>query len=157
MAPKVKATGIGKMHNGNWFAEYPEALREQLMDIPDGTYITATFTLPRKQKTLPQLGYYYSMVLPMIYMEARAKGWTKTIAAGTENEHDSPVTSNDMDTFLKEIYARAYNRTFTDKGNMSREEASDFIDNCINFGNGKFGCHIPPADPNWRNKENKNG
>ena len=144
--PKTVATSVGKVHDGVWVSQYPDVLAEQLRGIPDGTWLSVSYSKPGKQKTLPQLGYYYAVVLPIIWRQLADDGWTITIATGTDYEYERVITHDEADAFLKRQFAQSKKRR------MSRDELSDFLERCIAFGNGKLKCKIPPADPAWRDK-----
>lgn len=109
---------------------------KQLASIKEGDWVTTEHKKPRKPKTLPQMGYYYAVVLPVILNGMLDLGWTYTITVQGTNM-DFPMTQEMADLWLKNAFAKGKN-----KADMSCEEATDFIDQCINSGP-NFNVNIP--------------
>jgi len=110
---------------------------KQIASIKEGDWVTTTYKKPRKPKTLPQLGYYYAVVRPIILQGMLRLGWTYTITV-QGIEMSFPMTAEMAHLWLK--------NAFGPKGSMadwSCEEASDFLDQCINSGP-YFEVDIPP-------------
>ena len=118
-------------------------LKKELEDLPNGRY-RLTIEKWRKNKSLPQLGYYYACVLPMFHSAALAQGWEFT-------------SLDELDVYLKSQFA---NREIINKHtgeiievpelkrDMTTTEFSTFVnqvrDHCSEF----LGVYIPEPETN---------
>ena len=84
---KIITSTIGVVRNGIVFPKWPEVLREQLMDIPDGTEVAIDYRKPGKEQTGEQRGYYRGGVVPIIYQTLVSQGLTTNVAWGTDCVH----------------------------------------------------------------------
>ncbi len=103
-----------------------------------------------KPKSLEQLGYYYAVILPQaVEAFAENEDYSLLIKVG-DKEIEVELTLENMDNFLKLRYA-AMTGEFVNKAEMNMAECSAFEDFCIKWLATWLNCHVPPADPNWRN------
>ena len=118
-------------------------LKQELTELPVGRY-RITIDKWRKNKSLPQLGYYYACVLPMFHRAALDMGW------------EFP-SIDDLDFWLKSQFANKelINKNTGEiieipalKREMTTTEFSTFVnqvrDHCAEF----LGVHIPDPETN---------
>ncbi len=127
-------------------------LKEELETIPEGRY-RMTIEKWKKNKSLPQLGYYYACCLPMFLKAAIDAGWELT-------------SIDEADAWLKSIFA---NRELINKYSgevisipalkrqMTTTEFSTFINQVRDHAAEFLGCYIPePSEQikiNYQNNE----
>jgi hypothetical protein len=116
-------------------------LKEELSNLPNGKY-RLTIEKYRKNKSLPQLGYYYACVLPIFHRAALDAGWEF-------------ASIDELDIYLKSQFA---NRELINKNtgevieipalkrDMTTTEFSTYVnqvrDHCAEF----LGVHIPDPE-----------
>ena len=120
------------------FGDYSDNHKKRIIDFIDNLLISdkkeyAVSVKPYKEnKTLDQLGYYFSAVVPVCAM------W-------------QGLTKSDADIFLKEKCAKpriieVMNEVFEVRASIAKmkvDEMSKYIDDCINFL-GSHGEYVPP-------------
>ena len=119
--------------------------KKEVAELPEGRY-RLTIEKWRKNKSLPQLGYYYACVLPMFHRAALDAGW------------EFP-SLDDLDFWLKSQFAnRELINKYTGevievpalKREMTTTEFSTFVnqvrDNCAEF----LGVNIPDPETNLK-------
>ena len=104
-----------------------------------------------KPKSLEQLGYYYGVILPQAFDAFKSSGEMDIALTFKDKEVKLPLTRESVDLFLKTNYG-GWKGEYKDKGEMSMAECSAFEDWCILWLAKWMNCHIPPADPNWRER-----
>lgn len=136
----------GKFH---WY--HKGVLNSYCLGQPDGNYC-AELSKSVHPKTLPQMAYYYAVIVPTALRQMKEDGnGTKTVRVG-DRVKELPLDKDDIDDMLKDVCATK------GKSRMSIEEASEFIERCIRWCAQYLCCVIPPADKDWmRTKENDNG
>lgn len=142
----IKIQYIGLKQKGNSFRVVSkENFKKELDLLPDGRY-RVTVDKYRKNKSNPQLGYYYACVIPLSWKLLLDAGWKFTSA-------------EQVDAFWKKLYANTelINETTGEimsipalKRDMSTVELSTFTDeikkHCAEYLNG----YIP--DPEEQTK-----
>ena len=112
---------------------------------PDGSQ-SATFSKSVAPKTLPQMAYYYAVIVPAALKEMIAAGndtYRVEVGGGTK---EFKTDKEMVDKILKDACH------VKSKGRMSIEEASEFIDRCIRWCARYLGCVIPDPDKDWKGK-----
>jgi hypothetical protein len=138
----MKVKFYGTIKDGTYTRTHPEIFDAYCLGQPDGEYCDE-FSKAVAPKTLAQLAYYYAVIIPTALSQMQEDGnGTKTIKVGSR-EKLLPLDKDDIDKILKDACATK------DKGRMSMEEASEFIERCILWCATWLGCVIPPADKNW--------
>ena len=105
----------------------------------------------RKQKSAEQLGYYYGVILPIALKSFQEDGDTQLIVFIKGNKITLPCNKDAVDMTLKLRYAESTGG-YMGKAEMSMAECSAFEDWVIRWLVQWMDCHIPPSDPNWRDK-----
>lgn len=112
-------------------------------------YLTATKI--GKLKSPEELAYYYAVILPYAFEAFKESGeFTKTVSARGKT-YELPLDMQSADAFLKFRYGK-WKGEYKDKGDMTMAECAAFMDFCILWLAEYYHCHIPPADPNWRER-----
>ena len=102
-------------------------------------------------KTIPQLAYYYAVILPTGF-EAMAENDKVCLEFSVGDKTAKiPLTLDSVDLFFKARYAE-YRGVYLDKAEMSKEQCADFEDFVIQWLATWLNCHVPPADLNWRDR-----
>lgn len=131
----------------------PEVYRAYVKGLKDGDY-AITINKPAKPKTIPQLGYYYAVILPTVFDEMLSQGNDTITVVINDELFNFPLTKRNIDTYLlKPKCARVREGHHIDKSDMTIDEAMMFIDNCIRWAAEYLGCVIPDPDPNWKFKQ----
>jgi hypothetical protein len=86
-------------------------------------------------KTKQQLGYYYAVVLPAIIKEMNELGWY--------DDDGMPFDIDSADIEVKKICARLDGGQIMDKRDMTKEDASIFLDKVIKWATVKLHAYIP--------------
>ncbi len=117
------------------FPEYSFRMRlAYLAKFKEGTKVTETINKEYLPKSLEQLAYYFVAVLPTVH---------KQLVADGHEVYGVPISEDMTDKILKEKCAR-FDGKVVNKADMSLEQASTFITNCINWANEMLNCQIPP-------------
>jgi hypothetical protein len=137
-----KITYIGIKQAGKAFHIINQKmLRDDLSKLSNGKY-RLIIEKYRKDKSLPQLGYYYACVLPMFLKAAIDAGWELT-------------SVEEADAWLKSMFA---NRELINKHtgqvievpalkrNMTTTEFSTFINQVRDHAAEFLGCYIPEPE-----------
>lgn len=118
-----------------------DRFKNELNQLPEGRY-RMTVDKWRKDKSLPQLGYYYACVLPM--------SWDLLTSAGWEF-----ASLDEVDAFWKDLYANKeiVNRNTGEvisvpalKRHMTTTEFSTFVDAVRNHCAEFLGGYIPEPE-----------
>lgn len=129
---------IIQIYNHEIVHVYPGILKNHLSQYKDATFLSMKLTKPRKPKTNKQLGYYYAVILPIILDGMLELGWTYSVTVqGVVMEFK--MTLEKADLWLKYTLAKGKNKT-----DMSCEEATAFIEECLHCGSVNFDRNIPP-------------
>ena len=138
----MKTTFYGTIKDGIYTRTHPEIFDAYCLGQADGEY-SEDFQKTVSPKTLAQLAYYYAVIIPTALRQMKEDGnGTKTIRVGNR-EKLMPLDKDDIDDMLKDACATK------NKGRMSIEEASEFIERCILWCATWLHCVIPPADKDW--------
>lgn len=109
-------------------------LRSRLEEL-DGQWVRVTLEPVAKQhKTLKQLGYYFAVILPAVHRELLRQGYD---CMGV------PITQSQADEIIKHYCGRIDGNEIILKRNMSKEQATRFIDNCIRWSAEVLNIAIP--------------
>jgi hypothetical protein len=125
-------TAIVKDGKFLWLGQSKEVLVEYLRKLEGKTVSVMIDDV--EPKTQNQLGYYYGVCLPLIRSFL------------IENGHDVmgvPATIEYTDYIVKHFCARLDGKKITLKRNMSKDKASQFITNVIQWA-GTLSVYIPP-------------
>lgn len=106
-----------------------ELLTNKLAKL-DGQWVTVDVRPIAKPKTLEQMGYYYAVILPTVHSQLVSEGYD---CMGV------PISLDQADKILKHYCAKECKL----KRHMTKEQASEFIDNCIRWAAVTLGCSIP--------------
>ena len=143
-----KVTFYGYNEKGKYYWHHQGVFDSYWQGQPDGNY-SGTFGKSVAPKTLPQMAYYHSVVVPAALKAIIAAGndtYKVEVGGGVK---EFPIDEDMTDKILKgACHVKS-------KGRMNIEEASEFIDRCIMWCARYLGCVIPPADKNWRDKGNE--
>ncbi len=120
----------------------------------DGIWFNVRIVRAMAPKTLEQLGYYYAVVLPTIRTELINQGHTMNVF-GVEVAIDKDQTDKLIKYFCARLDEEGNlmihdpvnhpNRKILRKRKMSKLQASQLIDNAIQWANGVLQCQIPEA------------
>lgn len=114
-------------------------------------WLKLTFKVVRQPKTLEQLGYYYTAVLPTVRHQLVEDGHTMTFM-GTE----IPIDKDETDKIIKHfcsrlapdgsvrLYQENPRGEILEKRHMTKMQAMMFLNNCIFWAKETLGCEIPP-------------
>lgn len=139
---KLSFIGI-KEDNKPFRVVHAVLLKEELDRLPKGSYRLTVEKL-RKNKSLPQLGYYYACVLPMIFSAAVDAGWEL-------------ATKEECDIWLKSMFAGKdlINKHTGQilsvpalKRNMSSMEMATFTNQVRDWSSQYLGTYIPDPEEN---------
>lgn len=118
----------------------------------EGTVGYATFHKEGKSKSPEQLGYYYGKILPMAVEVFQGNGEIDVTIKVKTKTVILPMSKESVDLFLKKNYG-GWKGEFKHKGDMNMAECSAFEDWAILWLAKWLDCHVPPADTNWRQKQ----
>ena len=104
-----------------------------------------------KPKSSEQLGYYYAVILPTATKAFQDDDDTELIIFIKDKQIVLPCNKKTVDVLLKLRYAEKTGK-YVDKGEMDMAECSAFEDWVIRWLAKYMNCHIPLADPNWRDR-----
>ena len=120
--------------------------------MADGEYIVS-IQKATKEKTIPQMAYYYAVILPTVLREMEQQGHDSITIVSDGEIVNLPLTSENIDLYiLKPRCARVRDGQLITKTFMTIEEASMFIENCLLWAAESLGCVIPDANPEWFKK-----
>lgn|SRR5574343_1976183 len=138
----MKLQAIGIREGDKPFRTVNHALfREQLDKLPQGRY-RITVEKMRKNKTCPQLGYYFAGVLPLFLQHLIDAGWEFT-------------SIEEVDNFAKSMFAKkdVINRNTGEivtmpalKRDMSTVELNTLIESIRNWDAEYLGGYIPDPE-----------
>lgn len=101
-------------------------------------------------KTLPQLAYYYAVILPTAYKQMVDDGNDTLIIEIAGQKKEIPLTEDIVDKMFKHTWAKHVGEDKVFKSKMTKEQCSQFMDYIIRWCALHLGCVIPEADENWR-------
>lgn len=107
-----------------------ELLANRLSKL-DGQWVTVEIKPVAKPKTLEQMGYYFAVILPTVHSQLVSDG---------HEVMGVPITQDQADRILKHYCAPQESKL---KRRMTKEQAGQFIDNCIRWAAMTLGCSIP--------------
>lgn len=102
-----------------------------------------------KPKSCEQLGYYYAVILPIVFDAFKDSGDVDIEIHVKDKKLALPLTADSVDWFLKLNYAQ-YNDEYKDKADMNKAECAAFEDWVIRWLAKWMNVHVPPADTNWK-------
>jgi hypothetical protein len=140
----------GKIKDHKWALNRAQVFDAYVAGQDDGNYYLTLHKRKGPPKTLPQMAYYYAVIVPTALKQMIADGNKNYVVKVGDKFAEVPLTKDIVDTVLKSRCAKFDGETVTDKANMSKEEASDFIDRVIRWCARYLHCVIPDPDPNWR-------
>lgn len=146
--PKPIASTMVRVLHGNAVCQYPQILREQLLGLPEGQWLSVQYFKPAKGHTDPQRAYYYAVIIPLVWQDFLSKGITETVGHGTAFEYEQDITQEKTHEILTRQLSDGMSLS-----RMNREELSDYLDRCIQFAAKTLGVTIPPPTK----KESKDG
>lgn len=126
-------------------------IADLLSKWPEGTKGYITFHKEGKLKSSEQLGYYYALILPAAFRAFKESGDVVLSLWFKDRKVDLELTSANVDLFLKLRYAD-YSGVYMDKADMTMAHCAAYEDFCIRWLAQWMNVHIPPADPDWREK-----
>ncbi len=128
--------GRFRLNRNNVFKAYAKGLR-------DGAYYFKLYKLKGEPKTLPQLAYYYAVIIPTVFKQMTDDGNdTFTVNIAGRNK-EIPLTMDVVNDILKLSCAKFDGKNVTNKADMTKEEASEFITDCIRWAARYLHCVIP--------------
>jgi len=143
----MKVTFYGEITKGVFGLHHREVFEAYCLGAKDGNY-SFTLTKTVHPKTLAQLAYYYAVIVPTALAQMRADGNDTYVVKIGDREKELPIDEDVVDTILKQACL------VKSKAQMSKDEASEFIDKCIMWCARYLGCVIPNPDKNWKDKDN---
>jgi len=138
-----KITFYGYNEKGKYRQHHQSVFDAYWQGQPDGNY-SGTFEKSVAPKTLPQMAYYYSVIVPSALKQMKADGndtYKVEVGGGVK---ELPIDEDLVDKILKGACM------VKSKSRLSIEEASEFIEKCIRWCARYLGCVIPDADKDWR-------
>jgi len=132
-----------------------KGLANELMRIPSGERAYITVHRKGKPKSREQLAYYYAVILPEATKafeddnSTKIEFWTTSVKTTGTKKITLPMTETGVDSFFKLCYA-AYCNEYKDKAEMNMAECAAFEDYCIRWLAEHKECHIPPANPDYK-------
>ncbi len=129
-----------------------------LQSLPIGEIVDAIFTPHKKEKTPPQLGYWYAVILPFSVLELLKLGHNEIPDFTIDGE---PVQTNEgtVDLMYKvklakyqvlELKRDKPSKGILEKGNMTVDEMSELIEFAIKWLREKLQVAPQPPDPELR-------
>lgn len=139
-----KITFYGYIEKGRWHWHHKGVFDAYCKGQKDGNY-SATLNESVPPKTLPQMAYYYSVIIPAAMKQIKADndGDSYIVKIGNR-EKEVEIDEDTVDKILKGACK------VKSKGRMTMKEASEFIDKCIKWCARYLGIVIPDPDPNWK-------
>lgn len=134
--------------DGQLVLDHSKIYRSYVEWLKDGHYVMS-IRKPTRPKTLPQLAYYYGVILPAINAGMREQGNSDITINTLGVVVQLPLTDQNIDTYiLKPRFARQEDGKHIDKADMTIEQASEFIDACVCWAAQYLGCVIPASEDN---------
>ena len=143
----MKITFYGNITKGKYTLHYREVFEAWCLGAKDGEY-SITFQKAHHPKTLPQMAYYYAVIIPTALRQMKADGNDTYVVKIGDKQKELPINEDVVDTILKQACM------VKSKARMSQEEASEYIERCIMWCARYLGCVIPDPDKNWKDKDN---
>ena len=137
---------IARLGRFNW-----NAFAAELDKIKAGNEAYIEIHRKGKPKSPEELGYYYGVILPEAFKALKESGELTITISARNTTYELPLDKNTTDIFLKSRYGK-WHGEYKDKGNMNMAECAAFMDWCIIWLATYYNCHIPPADPNWKDE-----
>jgi hypothetical protein len=113
--------------------------------LKDDQTIEVRMKINRPMKTLPQLGYYHSVMLPFAVEGFIELGHDVLYTASAFGDHDEEKTCNEsMDRYFKGLF-KSYKgmKKMPRKRDMTVDEFSEFIDFLLKWLAEKPGIYVP--------------
>ena len=140
---KAKAQFLAYKEGGPLRLRHKDVYDAYVRGLKDGDYVLI-INRPMKLKILPQLSYYYGVIVPTVINQMVEDGNTSFVISVNGDRFEVPLTAENVDTFLlKPKCARVREGKHIDKTDMTIDEASVFIENCIQWAAEYLGCVIP--------------
>ncbi len=136
----------GKIKGNRLLLNRPEVYWAYCAGLKDGDYYLKIFKQKGPAKTIEQLAYYYAVIVPTAFAQMIEDGNDTFVVKIGKQFKEVPLTKEIVDDLLKEACAKFEGKQIILKRNMSKEEASMFIDNCIRWCARWLGCVIPEPD-----------
>ena len=139
----MKPKFYGKIKNGKFSLNKGQPFDAYVAGQSDGNYHISIHKTKGPPKTLPQLGYYYAVIVPHALKAMKEHGWDTYTIQIAGNTKELPMCKEVVDYILKDACAWEEKS----KANMDKQECSRFIDRCIQWCARYLGCVIPsPPD-----------
>ena len=126
-----------------------------LENYKEGTWFNVVLSVAVGQKTLPQLGYHYGVIVPVVNKALIELGHTMNVM-GVEVPIDEDQTDNLLKYFCARLDERGNlnvhdtkrypDREIMNKRDMSKTQARQFISNEIDWSKAVLNCEIPEPE-----------
>lgn len=113
--------------------------------LDEGKWVRAEFKLKNPNKTLPQLGYWYSVVIPNVLDGLVDAGYDSLFVSEVRGfDVAVEITAEDVDKLLKVLYrTHAGLEAVPAKRRMTKEDMSNMIDFTLKWAAEYLGIVIP--------------
>src|SRR4030043_448889 len=136
-----QTTFYGYIEKGKWNWHHEGIFQSYCKGQKDGIY-SLTIEKSTHPKTLPQMAYYYAVIVPEALKAIKEMGnETYQVPIG-DKVKELEINEDIVDAILKSACK------VTSKSRMSMEEASEFLEKCIRWCARYLGCVIPDPDKN---------
>ena len=140
----------GKIKDGKWALNRAQVFDAYIAGQDDGNYYLKLYKRKGPPKTLSQMAYYYAVIIPATLKQMIADGNLHYVVKIGKKFKEVPLTKDVVDAVLKESCAKLDGEMVTNKADMTKEEASWFLDRVIRWCARYLSIVIPDPDPNWR-------
>ena len=133
----------GQIKNGRFRLNRRDVFDAYASGLKDGVYYFKLYKLKGEPKTLPQLAYYYAVVIPTVFKQMKEDGnntFTVNIAGRVK---EIPLTMDVVNDILKLSCAKFDGENVVNKADMTKNEAREFIRSCIRWAARYLHCVIP--------------
>ena len=132
----------GRIENGRFKLNRKPVFELYVKGLKDGRYYLKLHRAKGPPKTQEQLGYYFAGIIPTVYKQMIDDGNSHFVVKVANAFKEVPLTPEIVDYLLKEACAK-FDGKVVNKADMSKEQASIFIDNCIRWSARWLSCVIP--------------
>lgn len=113
--------------------------------LKNGAYYLELHKRKGPPKTLEQLGYYFAVIIPTVKQAMVEHGNDYFVVKVGDKFKELPINDEVVDQLLKEACAK-FDGKIVNKADMTKEQASEFIDRCIRWAARYLGCVIPEPE-----------
>lgn len=143
----MKVEFDGKLVDGRFKLNRKPVWQAFLAGLQNGNYYLTITKRKGEPKTIPQLAYYFAVIIPTVYQQLIDDGNERFVIKIGNRFREVPLTKDVVDLMLKEACAFEEKS----KAKMSKEECSAFIDRCIRWAARWLGCVIPEPESETEN------